>query len=101
MQQKVIINWWTRLGILLVIAGITGATVLALYLTWTPVGELSVLGVQSRYLIGILPLVFLVFTNQNKQMEKVKDFLSTKAVLNIALLFNICMILSTIFKYYN
>lgn len=98
---KVIINWWTRLGILLVIAGITGATVLALYLTWTPVGELSVLGVQSRYLIGILPLVFLVFTNQNKQMEKVKDFLSTKAVLNIALLFNICMILSTIFRYYN
>lgn len=39
---KVIINWWTRLGILLVIAGITGATVLALYLTWTPVGELSI-----------------------------------------------------------
>lgn len=37
-----------------------------------------ILGVQSRYLIGILPLVFLVFTNQNKQMEKVKDFLRQK-----------------------
>lgn len=98
---KINLNWWTRLGIFLVTTGITGATVLAMFLTWTPVGSMVVLGVQSRYLIGILPLLFLLFTSENQQLEKVKDFLSSKSILNITLLFNICMLLSTIFRYYN
>ncbi|WP_277291234.1 DUF2142 domain-containing protein [Streptococcus orisratti] len=98
---KVKLHWWTHLGVFLVIAGITGATVLAMFLTWTPVGSMVVLGVQSRYLIGILPLLFLLFTSKNQQLEKISDFLSTKTLLNVALLFDICMLLSTIFRYYN
>ena len=45
-----------------------GSTSLMLYLTFTPVGSLSVSGYQTRYLLPILPIL-LVTMSQNKQKE--------------------------------
>lgn len=47
----------TRIGALLVAAGIYVAITLSMYLTWTPVGSSVVNGVQGRYFIGFLPLI--------------------------------------------
>ncbi|MGT2934892.1 DUF2142 domain-containing protein [Streptococcus castoreus] len=99
--SKMVLNVKEKFGIFLVISGIIGATVLAMYLTWTPAGALTVLGVQSRYLIGIIPLLLLLFTSQNSKIKQVEDFISDKMALHVSLLFVIMMLMSTIFRYYN
>lgn len=96
---KVTSKWWTKFGMMLVILGISGATVLALYLSWTPVGAEQVLGVQGRYFIGLFPLIILMGLG-NKVFEPAKDILTTKAMLSIASLFLTTLLLSTFFEYY-
>ncbi len=88
------------MGIIFVISAIIGATVLAMYLTWTPVGSSTVLGVQSRYLIGIIPLVLLLFSKPQK-FKQIEDILSDKLAIHVSLLFILAMLMSTIFRYYH
>ncbi len=47
------------LFILLVILAVYALIETALYLTWTPVGENVIMGVQGRYLIEVLPLIMI------------------------------------------
>ncbi|MFA9492919.1 DUF2142 domain-containing protein [Streptococcus sp. E17BB] len=89
----------TQLGSIIVALGIAGANVLALYLSWTPVGALHVLGVQARYFIGLLPLLLLVAIS-NKIFQSGRDMLNNRAILMIASLFLVTMLLSTLFEYY-
>lgn len=53
----------SRVGILIIIALIIVATYVMLYLSWTPVGLDTVLGVQGRYFVPVLML--LPFLGQN------------------------------------
>ena len=50
----------TRIGALVVAAGIYVGIALSMYLTWTPVGSDVINGVQGRYFIGFLPLIPLI-----------------------------------------
>jgi uncharacterized membrane protein len=50
----------SRVGALIVVAGIYTAINLSMYLTWTPVGSEVINGVQGRYFIGLLPLIPLI-----------------------------------------
>ena len=50
----------TRLGVLVLLVGVTGAMFGAQYLSWTPVGGGVVEGMQGRYLLPLLPLLILV-----------------------------------------
>ncbi len=53
-------NVVTRIGALVVAAGIYVGIALSMYLTWTPVGSDVINGVQGRYFIGFLPLIPLI-----------------------------------------
>ncbi|HHJ8741856.1 TPA: DUF2142 domain-containing protein, partial [Streptococcus pyogenes] len=99
--SKITINIVEKMGIIFVISAIIGATVLAMYLTWTPVGSSTVLGVQSRYLIGIIPLVLLLFSSQQQKFKQIEDILSDKLAIHVSLLFILAMLMSTIFRYYH
>lgn len=44
-------------GLALIILGVMLMIILSQYLTWTPVGELTVVGVQGRYFIGLFVLI--------------------------------------------
>lgn len=98
--NKILVSFKEKLGISLVVLGIIGATVLAMYLTWTPAGELVVLGVQNRYLIGIIPLILLLFSIKSTKLKHLEDLISNKLATNISILFIIVMLLTTVFKYY-
>ncbi|HHJ7909652.1 TPA: hypothetical protein ACQNFD_001454, partial [Streptococcus pyogenes] len=99
--SKITINIVEKMGIIFVISAIIGATVLAMYLTWTPVGSSTVLGVQSRYLIGIIPLVLLLFSSQQQKFKQIEDILSDKLAIHVSLFFILAMLMSTIFRYYH
>lgn len=53
-------NLRLRLGIVFLLGYV--ATVGVLYLSYTPVGSSNILGVQGRYLIPVMPLLFLALT---------------------------------------
>lgn len=54
------------IGAVLVSLAIIGLISLTLYLTWTPVGSYTVLGVQGRYYLGVLALMLPVIVSCSK-----------------------------------
>lgn len=98
--NRIRINKLSRLGISVVTLGIIGGIIFSLYLTFTPVGELTVLGVQDRYFLGIIPLVFVLLSSNNKKFEKAQGILSNKEVLNCSLVFILAMIIRVMLQYY-
>ena len=72
-----------------------------MYLTWTPVGAFKVEGVQDRYVLGIIPALLIFMSVNNRTLEKFRDFISEKIILDISLCFVYTMLLSTVFTYYN
>lgn len=98
--SKIKVTFIEKFGIFCVISGIIGATVLAMYLTWTPAGNLTVLGVQSRYLIGVIPLLFLLFSTDHTKIKQMDNFVSNKLSAHFSMLFILLMLVATVFKYY-
>ncbi|WP_373760799.1 DUF2142 domain-containing protein [Streptococcus ferus] len=96
-ENKISLPRITKLGIMLVVIGITGLTVLAIYLTWTPVGEQTIIGIQSRYFIGLIPLILLLISSSIKSSFSLKN----KTVMVISILFILSMLIKTLFQYYN
>lgn len=99
--NKIRFNILGRLSLLLIGLALTMGIVLAMYLSWTPVGSQTVLGIQDRYVLGIIPLFLIFLTANTKFFEKFQDFLSEELVLNISICFIYTMLLSTVFTYYN
>ncbi len=56
-----------------------------LYITWTPVNTYKIAGFQGRYLISLLPFVFLVFA-QNKSIFS-KNFQNSYKIFSIVYIF--------------
>ena len=65
----------SKIGAVLVSLAIIGLISLTLYLTWTPVGSYTVLGVQGRYYLGVLALVLPVIVSYPKNQLKF-DFIT-------------------------
>jgi len=81
----------TRIGALLVTAGIYVGITLSMYLTWTPVGSNVVNGVQGRYFIGFLPLIPLIL-NIGPSFKQL-DQLQLKQYCNIVTLVPVCFLI--------
>ncbi|XUD11680.1 hypothetical protein IGJ55_000837 [Enterococcus sp. AZ170] len=68
---------FNKLGLSLIIVGVMLMIILSQYLTWTPVGELTVIGVQGRYFIGLFVLIPVLtnvsnlFYKQNVETEQI------------------------------
>lgn len=92
---------WTKLGIGLVTIGIASGISVALLLSWTPVGQPIILGVQGRYFIGLYPLILVLLAANNKTFERCRGFLKQETVLTLATYFIVLMLLTTILRYYN
>lgn len=98
--NKVKISSLSRVGMGLISLGIIGGIVLSLYLTFTPVGEATVLGVQDRYFLGIIPLIFVWLSFNNKRFEKCQNILSDRQVATCSLIFILAMIIRVMLQYY-
>ncbi|HEL0756003.1 TPA: DUF2142 domain-containing protein [Streptococcus equi subsp. zooepidemicus] len=90
----------SRFGMGLMSLGIIGGITFSLYLTFTPVGDLNVLGVQDRYFLGVIPLVLVLLASNNKYLEKAQGLLSNRQVLIGSLLLILGMITRTMLQYY-
>lgn len=107
------ISTFNKAGLVLVILGIMVLISLSQYLTWTPVGQLKVIGVQGRYFIGLLVLVPIITNNSQlfynteslkieEQRTKKNKSLETKRnlwLLSAATYFIVSMLLFTIAFY--
>lgn len=77
------------------LAAVTAGTVLlimfALMLDWTPAGNPVILGVQGRYFLPVLPLIFLVVRSDRLVLKKNMDggLLFSSVFLNLLVLLNI------------
>ena len=98
--QNVSINWIQRLAVFVsVLAGIFG-TFLAMYIFWTSkmegsgVGAESITGVQGRYFIPFLPIVFLCFANKYVPKVSVVSRLAWKIVDNSVLVSIMILVVS-------
>ncbi|MCU9533738.1 DUF2142 domain-containing protein [Streptococcus sp. CSL10205-OR2] len=94
------ISKWSKTGIFFIVMGIIGSIVLTFYLTYTPVGEVNVLGVQDRYFLGIIPLMFILLASNNKLFERCYKMLSDKFILNSSIFFIVIMIIRVLLNYY-
>jgi uncharacterized membrane protein len=61
--EKLFLNRRQKLLILVVITLAVVLIFTVSYLTWTPVGKTTIDGLQGRYFIPLLPLIFLLFYN--------------------------------------
>ena len=58
-----------------------------LYITWTPAGTYKISGFQGRYLISILPFIFLIFAqNKDYVSEKFQKYYKIFLIIFIFLL---------------
>ena len=92
----------TRIGAILTCLFVFIATELALYISWTPVGSGSILGVQGRYYIPILCLfaVALGCNNEGLYLNKQNNFSFDILIKLSSVTFLAFMLLQTIFIYY-
>lgn len=58
-----------KIIILLTFMFVFGTGSLLLYLTFTAVGSIGIAGYQTRYLFPILPLIFMIISNNNNQTD--------------------------------
>lgn len=77
-------------GACLVSLAIVGLISLTLYLTWTPVGNAEVLGVQGRYYLGVvalmLPVICSIFKKQESEEKTFSDtFIVQSSLIILAL----------------
>lgn len=69
-NQKVIANMKTR-GLCIITFIIVGGLIIAsLMFSWTPIGSLTIQGVQGRYFLPVLPLVGIAMQNRTIVLKK-------------------------------
>ena len=83
-NETYVLNNGQRLWSTLVVLGISGLVCMALLFDITPVGQYYVWGVQGRYFLPMLPLVMILFKNQQivKKENMVKYLMAGSYVLD-------------------
>jgi uncharacterized membrane protein len=105
-KSKIKINFRHKSIFLLISASIFILTYIYMYLTSSPVGSSSIIGVHSRYFIPIAPLIFLLFYNRKGDFKILKYRISLKPpqIFSIFLILFIVVFLSVtvliLFGYY-
>lgn len=61
------LNWRLRLAMLIIVMMVLGLTFTTMYVAFTPVGNGSVGGVQGRYLLPVMPLMFMLCSPEGVQ----------------------------------
>lgn len=92
----------TRIGAILTCLFVFIATELALYISWTPVGGETILGVQGRYFIPILCLLVVALgcNNEGICLAKQNSFSFDILIKFLSVIFLAFLLLQTIFIYY-
>lgn len=90
---------WQKFVIFITFLIIFGLIFTSLYVQWTTIGSESILGVQGRYFIPILPLLMLLIGNDIKIKSGYNDKSVLKAVAITGLLINIIVILTIIINH--
>lgn len=57
------------------------------YLTWTPVGAKTILGVQSRYFLPVIMLIPLMIPNKFKKIENKENYIFTFIIISLTGMF--------------
>lgn len=68
-EEKISLKIWQKLIICVTIIGMCAGVLGALYLTFTPVGEKAVAGMQGRYFLPIVLPIILLFTTDKIKKE--------------------------------
>ena len=91
-KNEIIINLKQKLVFAVMLFSIVLMIFALEYIAWTPIGKISVGGVQGRYFVPIAPLLFLLFYNKKIDYD-------VKKGLNVFIIIFILFILSfTLFK---
>ena len=90
---------WQKFVIFITFLIIFGLIFTSLYVQWTTIGSESILGVQGRYFIPILPLLMLLIGNDIKIKSGYNDKSVLKAFAITGLLINIIVILTIIINH--
>ncbi|WP_054279042.1 DUF2142 domain-containing protein [Streptococcus phocae] len=98
--HKITMNIMSRFALALVILGLFTGAVLAMYLTWTPVGSRVVEGMQDRYSLGVVVFMLILMVSNNKLFKQCQDMLSDRIILNLSICWIYTMLLSTLAHYY-
>ena len=68
-EQGLGLKMFDKFLIFLMVGGIYFSTCFELYLSWSPVGSASIGGVQGRYFIPLICLLFLLFSTEKNDRE--------------------------------
>ena len=89
-EREIQINRTNKILVFLMVMGIYASTGLAMYLSWTPVGSSSIVGIQGRYFIPMLGLSVLLFmptetvSVKKQRMENLVAIIAMDCMLLIA-----------------
>lgn len=95
-KNEIELKKWQKIWFLLISIVIYCLVIIALYLTWTPVGSAEVLGVQGRYFLPILPMILLPLCKKNRYIE----FKNINVYLPIILSFINILVIKEVFIFF-
>jgi uncharacterized membrane protein len=78
---------------------IVGLIYTSLYVQWTPYANPNIIGVQGRYFLPFIPLLFIVIGNFIKKDFKMKENSITQLILITAIIVNYMSIIEMIIEF--
>ena len=70
-EQGINLRAYQKNLVFLMILGVYGLTCLALYISWTGVGETNIAGIQGRYFIAWVPIMMLALRTNKFSAEAI------------------------------
>lgn len=89
-----------RIGILFVMLAIIVVSYLMMYLTWTPVGAMDILGTQGRYFVPVFLLLPFIGQNISPLVSKNSYERTNYNIMFVAMMFIVFSILKVVAEYY-
>jgi uncharacterized membrane protein len=97
-DSKKRVSKFNKFIFLLIIGGTAFLISTLLYMTWSPIGQDFIAGIQGRYFIPIAPLIFLLFYHHKLEWNHFSRF--APVMVAAAVIFNLTMTLLTIYHRY-
>ena len=87
---------YQKVWICLTIIAVIGLIFTSLYVQWTTIGSDSILGIQGRYFIPILPLIALIIGSQLKVQTNYNEVNTCKTIASIGVILQIWAVLAIV-----
>jgi uncharacterized membrane protein len=100
-QDNIIINLREKLKVFAILSVSIFLIYLMIYLSWTPVGQELVEGIQGRYFIPVAPLFLLLFYNRKTLLKNVPSSKFSLAITSYSLFAMTTSLAILINRYYN